>query len=351
VSGEAAVKALRSKWHLRSFDDFQRRCRELDAHGQWVEGFLPKRGLCLLAGESGLGKSPLVCQLAVSLAAGVPFLGHPTRQTSVMYLDFENGMGQLQTLMENLTTYLRLPHVPEDLLIWNIGDAPSVWGNDRCEIWDMIPEVKPGLVIIDSLGSCLPDIEEKNSNANRYLQRFREAMSKCKDAGTTIVLLHHLRKPSMQEMVGSLEDEIPRKWFTKVRGASALVNGTDIRIGVDEPGKNTRKKRDGSADVALVLRGFGRLRGEIPTMYLERTHDEDGNSLGYRRLMGVDLLFNTEHEEAFNNLPARFRFKDAQLALGKGASATKEFLSKCITVGILHKLGALAGYEKIVQAE
>jgi hypothetical protein len=215
----------------------------------------------------------------------------------------------------------------------------------------MIHQLKPGLVILDSLGSCLPDMEEKNSVANCHLQRFREVMSKCKKAGTTIVLLHHLRKPSMQDLVGSLEDETPRKWFQHVRGASALVNGTDIRIGVDEPGKNTRKKRDGQTDVALVVRGFGRLRGEIPTMHLERVRDEDGDALGYRRLSGVDLLFNSEHEEAFSKLTDKFRFKDAQFALGKGASATNDLLSKCVNVGILQKLDGHAGYEKIVSAE
>jgi archaellum biogenesis ATPase FlaH len=344
-------KPLRSKWKLLTFPDLQLLCREQDAHGQWAEGFLPKRALCLLAGESGLGKTPLAFQLAVSVAAGVPFLGYPTQQTLVVYLDFENGLGQLETMMQQMVLNLGLPGVPENLIIWSMNSPPCNWGTGGCDIWEMISEVKPGLVIVDSLGSCLPEIEKSNTAANQYLQRFREIMSKCKDAGTAIVLLHHLRKPSMTDIVGSLEDETPRKWFQHVRGASALVNGTDIRIGVDEPGKNTRKKRDGQADFALVLRGFSRLRGEIPTMYLGRNQDDDGDPLGYRCLVGVDLLFNSEHEEAFNNLPSKFRFKDAQLTLGKGASATKDLLSKCISAGILRKLGGRAGYEKVISTE
>jgi len=350
VSGEQA-RALLSKWNLLTFSDLQRYCREHDAYGQWVEGLLPKRALLLLAGESGLGKSPLACQLAVTVAAGIPFLGHPTQQTLVVYLDFENGMGPLETMLQRMVRNLGLPCVPENLLIWSISNPPQGWGDPGTDIWELILQLKPGLVIVDSLGSCLPEMEEKNPVANRHMQRFREIMSKCKDAGTTIALLHHLRKPSMQDIVGSLEDETPRKWFQHVRGASALVNGTDIRIGVDEPGKNTRKKRDGQTDVALVLRGFGRLRGEIPTMYLERVQDEDGDPLGYSCLTGVDLLFNSEHEEAFDKLPSDFRFKDAKFALGKGASATKDFLSKCINVGILRRLDGHAGYRKVISME
>jgi predicted ATP-dependent serine protease len=65
-------KVLLSKWNVLRFPDLQHLCRQQDAHGQWVEGLVPKGALCLLAGESGLGKSPLACQLAVSVAAGVP---------------------------------------------------------------------------------------------------------------------------------------------------------------------------------------------------------------------------------------------------------------------------------------
>lgn len=343
--------ALLSKWKVLTFSDLERHCREHDAHGLWVQDLIPKRALCLLVGESGLGKTPLACQLAISVAAGVPFIGYPTQQTTALYLDFENGMGQLETMLLRLACNLGLSAVPENLLIWSINNPPQGWGNPGVDIWEMIRELKPGLVIVDTLGSCLPEMEDKNPAANRHLQRFREVMSTCKEAGTTIVLLHHLRKPSMQDLVGSLEEEVPRKWFQHVRGASALVNGTDIRIGVDEPGKNTRKKRDGQTDVALVVRGFGKLRGEIPTMHLERVRDEDGDALGYRRLAGVDLLFNSDHEDAFNKLPSQFRFKDAQLTLGKGASATTEFLSKCTSVGVLRKLEGHSGYEKVVSVE
>jgi archaellum biogenesis ATPase FlaH len=342
------LNALLSKWNLLRFPELQRHCREHDAHGEWVTGLIPKRSLTLLAGHSGLGKSPLAGQLAVSLAAGVPFLDFPTKETTVVYLDFENGMGQLENMFQRISQHLGLREVPQhNLFVFSISNAPSMWGKTGCDIWQLICEVKPGLVIVDSLGSCLPEIEDKNSNANRELQKFREIMSQCKHAGTSIVLLHHLKKPSDLYSIGSLEDETPRRWFTQVRGASALVNGTDQRLGVDEPGKNTRKKRDGQSDVALVLRGFGRMRGEIPTVYLERVHDEEGDALGYRRLSGVDLLFNNEHEKAFKNLPPTFRFKAAQFALSKGASATKEFLSKCINAGVLRRLAGHAGYEKL----
>src|SRR3954469_21512770 len=128
------AKALRSRWNLHRFDDLQRRCGELDAHGQWVQGFLPKRTLCLLAGESGLGKSPLACQLAVSVAAGVPFIGHPVSQTPVFYLDFENGLGQLETLVARIARHLELASVPEELLVWSVNDAPTDWGKEDVDV-------------------------------------------------------------------------------------------------------------------------------------------------------------------------------------------------------------------------
>ena len=87
----------------------------------------------------------------------------------------------------------------------------------------------------------------------------------------------------------------------------------------------------------MVIGGFGRVRGSIATTFLARMLDEDDEPLGYIKLAGVSLLFNPEQEEAYRNLPASFRFKDAQRVYGRGAQATTDFLKKSIGVDILHR--------------
>jgi len=83
-------------------DPNNKRCREskpILAHNapsssekqiELVEGFFPQPSINVLGGESGLGKSPLAIQLAVCVAAGLPFLGMPVKQGIVLYCDYEN---------------------------------------------------------------------------------------------------------------------------------------------------------------------------------------------------------------------------------------------------------------------
>ena len=83
------------------------------------------------------------------------------------------------------------------------------------------------------------------------------------------------------------------------------------------------------------MRGFERVRGEIPLFYLARVLDEDGEPLGYRKVTGASLL-PANQREAFTKLPGTFRFKEAPKIYGKGDQATIDFLRKCISLGLLN---------------
>ena len=72
------------RWGLRTPEGLRIRARELGASEYLVKELLPARSIAFLLGDSGLGKSPLVYQLAICVAAGVPFLGCATRQGSVV---------------------------------------------------------------------------------------------------------------------------------------------------------------------------------------------------------------------------------------------------------------------------
>jgi hypothetical protein len=113
-----------------------------------------------------------------------------------------------------------------------------------------------------------------------------------------------------------------------------LVNGSDVRIGIDRPSLGSA-----SREIALVLGGFGRFRGNLPTTFLSRVLDEDDEPIGYEKLTGAGLLFNPEQEQAYRNLPPGARFKDAQSIYGKRAQATLDWLKKCIAIGIMRKDG------------
>ena len=341
------LSQLKRKWAVYSPGELKQRSHELGDGRFLIDGLFPERSLGLVIGDSGLGKSPLLYQAAICVAMGTPFLGHPVRQGRVLYLDYENGLGAASELITRLSAHLGLAEEPEDLLLWNLNDSPPKWDHTGYTALDMIREVSPALVIIDSLSSYCPEIEEKNGVAIQELQSLRKII---RDCGTTIIGVHHLKKPSdnPQFAPASLQTEDLRRWFLQARGARALINSSDVRLGVDHPDRSGASNFP--EEVALVLRGFGRVRGEIPLTYLARVRDEDGEPLGYRRVTGESLLFNSDHSSAYSKLPDRFRFKEAQDIYNKGAQATTDFLNKCCNVGILRRV-ARGLYEKIAACE
>lgn len=345
------LKRLKRKWAIYSPSELKERTLELGGRTYVIEDLLPDRSIALAVGDSGLGKSPLLYQAALCVASGIPFLGHRVRQGRVLYLDYENGLGDVDDMVTQLSLHLGLSGKPEDLLLWNLNDSPSKWGQLGYKALDMIREVRPRFAVLDPITAFCPGIEEKNSRATEVFQEFRKVI---RDCGTSIVPLHHLKKQSdnPEHAPASLESPAFRQWFRQARGCRALVNGSDVRIGIDEPAASgvIRSSKGNLEEVALVLRGFGRVRGEIPLTYIARVLDEDGEPMGYKKLTGASLLFNEGQSATFGKLPDRFRFKDAQLTYCKGPQATNDFLTKCCNLGILHKAGK-GCYEKICTCE
>jgi hypothetical protein len=332
----------RSRWGLHTPGTLRIRARELGRSDYVIKGLLPAGSVGLLVGDSGLGKSPLAYQMGLCVAAGVSFLGLETRRGRVVLGDFENGIADILELLERLGGYLRLPKLPDDLYVWTLNDSSPRYGEAGHTLMNMLEDVSPDLVIIDSIGSYMPRAEEKNSDAALMLQQFR---CLARDHSTTTLAVHHRRKQPRKadESAGPLESANLRQWFQDARGASTLINGSDVRLGVDEPSLGAV----GKDDSALVFRGFGRIRGEIGPFFLTRDVDEDGDPVGYRVLTGAELLFNSEQQDALNVLPQSFAFKTAKQTYGRADQATSNWLRRCVELHLLRKV-ARGTYEKIL---
>jgi hypothetical protein len=100
--------------------------------------------------------------------------------------------------------------------------------------------------------------------------------------GAAILLLHHPRKPNAEKPTLPLENPSPLEWLNEASGARAFINQTTTRIAFDRT----------------------------------RVLDENGEALGYRRLVGVELLSNAEQQTAFARLPEQFTFKQAKQTYG-----------------------------------
>lgn len=321
-------QSLRIKWNVYSPAELKVRIAELDSGGFLIDRLIPKRSLSIFVGDSGLGKSPLLYQTAMCVAHGIPFLGFPTLRARVLYLDYENGLQGVDQLTGQLAKHLGIGTIDQDnMLPWNFNDPPLDWSSSKLE--EMIGDLRPDWVIIDPFGGFDGTIETTTDNAARNFQTFRSIGQRFRLAITGV---HHIRKPSDNAQYSGprLEEDV-KTWMLQARGARQLINGSDVRLGIDVASRGASADPSGN----LVVAGFARLRGNIGPIHIERVFDDDGEPLGYRMMSGASLLSNPDHEKTFRELPESFTFKHAQQAYGRGASATDGFLKRCLSVGIL----------------
>jgi hypothetical protein len=307
-------------------------CSQQTRSSGLVEGLIARRSVSVLIGDSGLGKSPLAYQLGLCVAAGIPFLGLQTQRGRVVYAEYENGMDESRELRDQLVKFLGLSSVPDNFILWtpDCGQQLSIEGICR--------DVKPALLIIDSLRSYNPSFE-KSDNAGQEMSSLRSSAYKY---GVAVLVVHHIRKPG-QDGVPALDsdDTVLMSWLNQAAGHRSIINQADTRIAADLP------KR--ISDAAMVLRWHRRLKGEGGPIYLQRDFDQ-GEPLGYRRMTGVELLSNPDQQNAFRQLPDSFTFRQAKAAYGRADNPTDKMLRKCMDLGILRQPKARGPYEKVSTA-
>jgi len=342
ASDALSLEDIKRKHGLRShLDGPSRHGTRSDYH---VENLLPQRQLAILLGNSGVGKSPALYQLGSCAAAGVPYLGEATVPSDVLYLDFENDADTGWLMAERIAKFLGLEAVPENFIHWHVDDCAARFDSAGHKVDDIIRDFskgnwsksetnRPKLVIVDPLRRWLSRMEDARF-ADQEVQKAPELI---RETGVAVAGVHHLRRVNVEasRFIPNLEVD-PRTWIAEMsRGALALINSSDVRLGFDYASTKFAKERD-----ALVLAGFRRVKGKVGPVFIERVvSEEDSEPIGYRRLASVELLGEPSHVEAFTKFADRFTFKSAVQAFGKSDSATDNLLKKCLSLRLLTKEG------------
>jgi hypothetical protein len=220
-----------------------------------IDGLIPTQTIALAMGKSNEGKSPCIYQLGHCVAAGIPFLGRATKQGAVVIYDGENpyqvGARMMQQLLLGLGLQDRAHTLP--LYYHNLNNPiDDNYGSKGHTIEDYVRKVKPSLVVLDPVYAYYPDIEENAQKATKAYQKMRKLMA---DTGCAIIGVAHPRKEpgKTQDKVPPLEKADLSSWFQQLRGSSAMINGSDIRLGFDRPSSKSGAE--------LIIRGFARATG------------------------------------------------------------------------------------------
>ncbi len=156
---------------------------EMDVSTEWLlEKLLPKGAISLVFCPGGGGKTWLLMQLAKAIATGEPFGDLQTLQAPVYFIDFENPLSVVKERREK------------------IGPAPGFWywhlacptGPRKLdeEAWTDYKTLPPGLLIFDTLRASHNGDENSSKDMALVLSRLKEL----REAGFTIVVLHHTPK-------------------------------------------------------------------------------------------------------------------------------------------------------------
>jgi RecA-family ATPase len=152
----------------------------------WVIEDLVARGhVTLLVGAPGQGKSFLMAALATGVAGGgVPVAGFNTEPGEVVIIDAENGAAEIHRRVHTLGLFANTRFA-------DVTGGFSVV-KDREEIFDAVMPVTVRLLVLDSLRTLAPGIDENSSDEVTAMLTSVQQIAREADVG--VCVLHHLNR-------------------------------------------------------------------------------------------------------------------------------------------------------------
>ncbi len=180
---------------------------------QWiVDGLLPEDSVNLVIGEPGCKKTWVVIHMALSVAAGVPWLGRKTEQRSVLFIDEETGE---RWMKKRVSMVLNSPDLDSEVPCWFISDGLfNLTTEEGLKAFrDAVLDCGAGLVVIDAMVDIMTGKDENRASDGvqpvlRGLRRIAH------EAHCAIAMIHHTKKDNRR----------------KYRGTNAIEGGVDNMI-------------------------------------------------------------------------------------------------------------------------
>lgn len=200
-----------------------------------VEGVLPQKGVAILFGPSGSGKSFITLDLALCVATGRPWHGHPVEDGDVLYVVAEGGHA-FRKRVEGWQQWYGVETIDRCRYIL---DAPDILGGHLGAIKKACIQANfhPRMVVIDTVKRTMLGDENTSRDVGAWDQACRTAFP-----DSCVIGVHH---------TGHAGD--------RARGSSAWRDHADTMFAVDKPAENQvsfvcHKQRDWDDSLKLQLR-------------------------------------------------------------------------------------------------
>ena len=186
-----------------------------------IDGVIPVQGLTAIYGRPGGGKSFIALDMALSVAAGAPWQGHPTQKGCVVYISAEGGGGlgkrvgawlahhqikpyQYPDLFANfIVAAIQVHPESEDLagIIEQTVNHPTyrhklVEDSLECNQDPNQADDPPLFIIVDTLARCLQGDENQQEDMGNFIKGL-DILRIEHDA--TALVVHHTNKEGFDE--------------------------------------------------------------------------------------------------------------------------------------------------------
>lgn len=160
-------------------------CAVLPTRQYVWKGILAAGDVGCIFGAPGAGKSLIAPFLAYKVAQGEPAFDMRTKQGGALYISAED-----QTGMQMRVTALRNQHGEADglNLVCGVSDLLSEGSPNLRELQHAVAELKPALIVIDTLAMAFPGLEENSAEAMSRVIRVCRLVAK---HGAAVLLIHH----------------------------------------------------------------------------------------------------------------------------------------------------------------
>lgn len=157
-----------------------------------IHGVVRKRHKMLISGPSKAGKSFLLMEMAICLAAGIPWLGFECEASRVMYINLEIDKNSAIHRFYNIYEAMALPRDSmENIDVWNLRGcavpldrlAPAIIRRAKGEGY--------GAIIIDPIYKIITGDENNASEMGSFCNHF-DAI--CNETGAATIYCHHHSK-------------------------------------------------------------------------------------------------------------------------------------------------------------
>jgi len=169
-----------------------------------IQGLIKARSLSIVYGPPGTLKSLLLVDATICVAAGKPWLspipgkggedGRPTKQSSVLWCDFDNGGDIMHERIEAVSRAHGLAKdCPFNYVIMPQGwlDASDYNTPSMAELRVAVQKTEASVLVIDCLSLVSGNVDENSAEMAQVMSTFRQLAER---ANIAVILIHHQRK-------------------------------------------------------------------------------------------------------------------------------------------------------------